>query len=252
MVKGKTKSYRRRRTRKGERKWLPWAIGISTILVVVLLVYNSLRKPGTDEPGLRTYEAIFGVQGSSYDAGETEFLYPDPGNLGEGHMWLPALGEENAPITIIEFSDLSCSHCRIFNLNSLEGILEDYVQTGKVRYVDHYFGFPTTLQSGAVDAMMCAAEQGHYFELKHTLFQSIEINAFDLDRAARISGLDMRLFDECVESGRFRAAIQEMIYEDNMGVDMTPMFFINGEKVSGNRPEEIRQKIENALALNSD
>lgn len=239
---------RHRRSKKAQSMWLPWAIGGSMLLVIVLVVGNNLRKPGTDEPGLRSYEALYGVQGTSINIGETEFPYPDPGNLGDGQKWLPALGSPDAPVTIIEFSDLFCGHCRTFNLTSLEGIVQEYVATGKVRYVDHFFGFGDSVQTGALEAMFCAAEQGHYFELKHTLFQAIEVNAFDIDRAARVSGLDMRVFNECVDSGRYRPAIQEMVYVDNMGVDATPTFFINGEKVSGNLPEQIRQKIEVALS----
>ena len=186
------------------------------------------------------------------NTGETDFLYPDPGNLGDGQKWLPALGEPDAPVTIIEFSDLFCGHCRTFNLINLEGIIRDYVATGKVRYVDHFFGFGDAIQSGALDALMCAAEQGHYFELKHTLFQSIEVNNFDIDRAARVSGLEMQVYKECVDSGRYRAALQEMVYVDNMGVNATPTFFINGVKVEGNLPDEIRQKIEDALSSSGE
>ena len=101
MKKTKSKSYRRRRTKSGQEKWLPWAIGVTAVLVVILVVFNNARKPGTDEPGPRAYEALYGVQGASYDAGETEYLYPDPGNLGNGHKWLPALGDADAPVTII-------------------------------------------------------------------------------------------------------------------------------------------------------
>jgi predicted DsbA family dithiol-disulfide isomerase len=247
-VKSKRRSsYHRRRSTKNQGKWLPWIIGTCVVLLVGLLLFNSLRKPGTDEPGPRSYEALFGIQGTSYDAGETEYVYPDPGGLGEGKQWLPALGDVNAPVTIIEFSDIFCSHCRTFNLTHFEGILDDYVSKGKVRYIDHFYGFANTLETGAVDALMCAAEQGHYFELKHTLFQSIEVNAFDVNRAARISGLEMSIFNECMESGRYKAAIQEMIFEDNMGVYVTPTFFINGNEITGNRPDEIKQAIEDAL-----
>jgi len=248
VKKKNSKSYRKHRGNKGQQKWLPWLIGVLGVLMVILVIYNSTRKPGTDEPGPRGYEMLYGIQGTSYDAGETEFVYPDPGNLGSGHKWLPALGKSDAPVTIIEFSDLSCGHCRTFNLDNLEGILNEYVETGKVRYIDHYFGFPGTIQSGALNAMLCAAEQGHYFEFKHALFQSIEVNAFDMNRSARISGLDMQLYNECLDSNRYQAAVQESVYENNMGVSVTPTFFINGEQVTGNRADEIRQKIESALA----
>ena len=243
----KPKSYRKRRVRKGQQKLLPWALGACAALIVILVVFNNLRKPGTEEPGPRSYEALFGVQGPSLSIGETEYAYPDPGNIGQGKKLLPALGDPEATVTVIEYSDIFCGHCRAFGLENLEGIIQDYVSNGKARYVDHYFGAANTIQSGALEAMFCAAEQGHYFELKHTLFQSIEINAFDLQRAARVSGLDMQIYRQCMDSGRYKAALQEMVYEDNMDIQGTPTFFINGEQVAGNNPDEIRQKIEEAL-----
>jgi predicted DsbA family dithiol-disulfide isomerase len=245
--KHRSKSYRKPHSRSGQNKILPWALGACAILIIILMVYNSLRKPGTEEPGSRSYEALFGVRGTSLSIGETAYQYPDPGNIGSGLKLLPALGEEDAPVTLFEFSDIFCGHCRAFALEHLEGIIEEYVDTGKVRYVDHYFGFPNALQYGAVDAMFCAAEQGHYFEFKHTLMQAVEINALDVSRAARVSGLDMQLYKQCMDSGRYKAALQEMLYDDNMGVSATPTFFINGEQVTGNRPDEIRQLIEQAL-----
>jgi protein-disulfide isomerase len=242
-----SKSYPKRRPVKGQNQVLPWALGAITLLVVLLITYNSLRKPGTEEPGTRGYEVLFGAQGSSYSLGETQYTYPDPGNQGPGQEWVPALGDPEAPVTIIEFSDIFCGHCRAFNLENLEGILDDYISTGKARYVDHFFGFPNSIQIGALDALFCAAEQGHYFEMKHTVFQSIEVDAFDLQRAARVSGLDMSQYNDCLDSGKYKAALQEMVLDDNMGVRATPTFFINGQKMEGNQPDIMRQLIEEAL-----
>ena len=118
------------------------------------------------------------------------YPYPNPADFAEGRKWLPALGDEDAPVVVMEFSDIYCGHCRDFNLDALPGILEDYVASGKVRWTDHFFGFNRTLQEGTVLALMCAAEQGRYFEFKHTLFQSLEVGSMDADRAARVAGLD--------------------------------------------------------------
>jgi protein-disulfide isomerase len=185
--------------------------------------------------------------GSSYDAGATKYVYPDPGQKGDGHKWLPALGAEGAPVVVIEFSDIFCGHCRMYNLNSLEGILNDYVAKGKVRYVDHYFGFDQAVQAGVAEAEMCAAEQGRYFEFKHALFQTVEAGAFDLSRGAQMAGLDMKQFNTCRNDQRYLPASREMVSVDNMGVNATPTFFVNGQKVEGNKPDEIRRMIDEAL-----
>jgi hypothetical protein len=246
-VKKQKRPYSKRRSRKNQEKILPWALGGSVLIIIGLIIVYNLGKPGTDEPGPRSYEKLFGITGTSESLGATENIYPDPGNLGTGHQWLPALGDPDAPVTFIEFSDPFCGHCRTFNLEYLEGILNDYVATGQVRYVDHFFGAGNTVANGTLDAMFCAAEQGHYFEYKHSLFQAIEVNAFDLQRSARVSGLDMKLYRECVNSDRYKAALLEMVYDHNREIEATPTFFINGVNITGNKPDEIRQTIEEAL-----
>ncbi|MGC9469747.1 MAG: DsbA family protein [Anaerolineae bacterium] len=240
--------YRRRKREQAVAKWLPWAIAAAIILMIAALVARRLMTPQSPGDGPREEEWLSGVTGLSYDAGTTDYIYPDPAGLGEGHRWLPALGEPTAPVTVIEFSDIFCGHCREYNLESLPDLLEDYVATGDVRYVDHYYGFAETVQQGIVMAEMCAAEQGRYFEFKHALFQTIEVGGFDIERAARVAGVDPELFSECRDEERYAPALQESAFVENMGVNSTPTFFINGERISGNRPLEIRAMIDAALA----
>ncbi len=116
--------------------------------------------------------------------------------IGWGASVVARWDAKSAPVTVIEVSDILCSHCD-FNLNALPGILEDYVAPGKVRYVSHYFGFNSSIQQGAGLAEMCAADQGRYFEFRHHLFQTIAVGDFDIDRAARMAGLTLTL-SECV------------------------------------------------------
>lgn len=249
MTKSKTSpAYRRRRRRRDAQTRLPWVIGGAVLLVVVLVGLQALLSPRSPDKGPREAEWLQGITGYSYDAGDTEFTYPNPAGFEPGRKWLPSLGEETAPVVIVEFSDIFCSHCRDFNLNTLPEILEDYVATGKVRYVDHFFGFAGSLERGVVQSMMCAAEQGRYFEYKHALFQSLEIGAYDTDRAARVAGIDAAQFETCLEEQQYAGAMQEMIFDDNSGVAATPTFFVNGKMVSGNDLEGIRRLVDAALA----
>lgn len=240
--------YRRRRSQRQSTNWLPWAIGGAVVLLVVLIAAQNLLSQSPGGRGARELEWLEGVSGVSYDAGETDFEYPNPAGLEPGRKWLPALGEEDAPVVVMEFSDIFCSHCRDFNLDALPVVLEEYVATGKVRYVDHFFGFAATMERGVVQAEMCAAEQGRYFEFKHALFQSIEIGNFDIDRAARIAGIDANAFNTCREEQRYAGAIQEMLFVDNSGVAATPTFFVNGQQIPGNNLPGLRQLIEAELA----
>jgi len=237
-----------RRRRRDAQKRLPWAIGGAVLLVVGLVVAQRALEPKSPEDGPTEYEWLAGITGASYDAGETRYSYPNPGGLASGRKWLPSLGDEGAPVLMVEFTDLHCGHCRDFNLNTLPGILESYVATGQVRYVDHFYGFNRSLQEGTVQSLLCAAEQGRYFEYKHALFQTLEIGSFDPGRAARVAGLEADQHEACLTDDRYLPAIQEMLFDDNSGVTATPTFFINGQIVSGNAPQAIRQAIEDALA----
>jgi len=251
MAKTKTSS-RSQRGSRGRRKssqtWLPWGIGGALLLVVILVVVQSLLSPKSPDSGPREAEWLSGVTGYSYDAGETDYLYPNPAGSESGRKWLPALGEADAPVVIVEFSDIFCSHCRNYNLDSLPEILDEYVATGKVRYVDHFYAFTRSLEEGTALATLCAAEQGRYFEFKHALFQSLELGTYDVGRAARVAGIDDDQFEACIQDQRYLDALQEMVFIDNSGVSATPTFFVNGTMISGNTPEGIRWLIDGALS----
>jgi len=148
----------------------------------------------------------------------------------------------------MEFSEIFCGHCRNFNTNSLEGILTDYVATGKVRYVGHLMAFNRAESQQYLGAAMCAAEQGKYFAYEHAVFTAIGNNTFDLDAAAKEVGLNLEQFGACKTENRYAGAVVDAsnaAYQ--RGITATPTFFVNGQKVQGNNPAEIRRLIEEAL-----
>jgi cyclophilin family peptidyl-prolyl cis-trans isomerase len=182
-------------------------------------------------------EAFAGLTGMPYNVGETEVIYPGP---VPGVRWLPALGEEDAPVTVIEFSSASCGHCANFNLNTLDDLLKDYVATGDVRYVSHFIGGQSSLTGE-----LCAAEQGKYFAYERAVFQRQSVDA--------IEGLDVAAFNACKEEKRYQeAAVEASRHASNMGVSGTPSFIIRTESdeqmVVGNRPDEVRRVIDEALS----
>lgn len=251
--KRKTSSLAKRRKslakrRKQEARLIPWIVGTIVLVVIGGVLWNrsffGLFSPKVEGRG---FEELFGVTGTPYDAGETSYVYPNPAGNKDKRKWLPALGAEDAPVVVMEFSDIYCGHCRAFHMTSLEGILKDYVATGEVRYVDHYFGFPQTVADGVVEAEMCAAEQGRYFEFKHALFQRVSASGVNIDQAVHDAALDVRTFKTCRSSGKYRQAQGEIVFVDNMDVNATPTFFVNGTKIEGNRPEELRRLIDEAL-----
>ncbi len=207
--------------------------------------------PPSDEtapgpPVVAEKETFLDYEGVHYDAGPTDALYPGP---EPGRRWLPALGAEDAPVTVIEFSEIMCGYCRMFALEHMEPILHDYVASGDVRYVGHYMAFNQEASIAYIQASFCAAEQGRYFAFEHAVFEGLGQNEFDLEQSANRAGVDMDTLIECWDSGRYHDAIMDAVNNaGQQGINATPAFLINGQLVTGNQPDEVRRLVEAALS----
>ncbi len=172
------------------------------------------------------------IEGAPYDGGTADAAYPGP---SAGVRWLPSLGAEDAPVTVIEFSEIGCGHCRNFNQNDLSALLDKYVATGKVRYVSYYMAWNRPEWSASkdyLDAAMCAAEQGLYFQFEHAVFKN---GAEDLDKSATEIKLDMDAFRACREDKRYQPAVLDAVAyaESFWQITGTPTFYVNDQKVTG-------------------
>jgi len=165
----------------------------------------------------------------------------------------PSLGDPNAPVTIVEFSDFQCPYCARFFANTL-GLLKDkYVKTGKVRLV--YRDFPLSSihaeATGAAEAAACANEQGKFWEYHDKIFQNQQaLGAANYKQWAKAIGLDAVVFNQCVDVRKYADEVQKDFDDGRTaGVSGTPTFFINGKMVVGALPiEEFESAIEEALA----
>ena len=151
-----------------------------------------------------------------------------------------ALGNENAPVTLVEVSDFGCSHCKDFHNTKAEAIKENFVDSGQVRWLFVPYALsPTT--APAANAAMCANEQGKYFEFTNAMYAT-EDTAVTLTRdgmlaAGAAAGLEPEAFLECVADGRYSNAINaNQLAANAAGVTGTPTFFINDQVVRGNVP----------------
>jgi protein-disulfide isomerase len=167
-----------------------------------------------------------------------------------------ARGAADAPITIVEFSDFQCPFCQRHYEQTLPKLIENYIDTGKVRYV--FKDFPLTrLHPQAVEAALaaeCAGEQDAYWEMHDKLYGeqprwSGQQNATEVFSAfADELGLDVEAFDQCMEEQRYKDNISSNFQEGvNAGVTGTPAFFIEGQFLSGAQPFEVFQRIIESL-----
>lgn len=159
-----------------------------------------------------------------------------------------ARGPENAPVTLIEFSDYQCPFCRRAE-PAVKQVLERYPT--QVRFV--YRHFPLDMHpraKPASEAAACAGAQGKFWEYHEKVFSGAGFEDADLSRHATELALDMTAFEQCRTSGTMRAAVEKDLEAGKAaGVTGTPAFFINGIPLSGARPLEAFVKlIEKELA----
>lgn len=150
----------------------------------------------------------------------------------------PALGPENAPITVVEFSDFQCPFCGRFFGETEASLLKKYA--GKIRFV--YRNFPLEqihpYALGAAEAAQCANDQNKFWEYHDLLFQNQQqLTKDDLLAYARQLKLDMTSFQACLDGNKDDAKIQnDLQAAAALNLSGTPTFFINGRKLVGAQP----------------
>jgi protein-disulfide isomerase len=147
-----------------------------------------------------------------------------------------ALGRPDAPVTLVEFTDLECPFCRRFHVSTFEELRNQYIDTGKVRFVSR--DLPLEIHKHALlaaHAARCAGEQGKFWELRHTMLvngrslgpETIRAQAGDL-------GLDVAALESCIDSRRHEPAIQkDMSAAQAAGLTGTPSFVLGKTTVNG-------------------
>jgi protein-disulfide isomerase len=140
-----------------------------------------------------------------------------------------SLGKEDAPLVLVEYTDYQCPFCQRFHNDTFAQIKANYIDTGKVRFVSRDFplGFHENAMRGAV-AARCSAEQGKYWDFRHTLIvNASQLQADKIAGYAQNASLDVSKFKACIDSDKYKAAIDKDIAEGQLaGVTGTPAFVL--------------------------
>lgn len=184
-----------------------------------------------------------------------------------------SMGDPNAPVKIVEFSDFQCPFCSNFYKETEPLLVDQYISTGKVHFtyrstgnwVSQNINSGLTESEDAAEAAYCAGDQGKYWEMHDFLFENVlgeDVGSFTDRRLAAIAeaaGLDMDQFNDCYPSNKYR----DEVVKDGQdalaaGVQGTPSFVLtytdaNGQEVTelieGAQPFSVfQEKIEAALA----
>jgi len=170
------------------------------------------------------------------------------------------IGRDDAPVTIIEFTDLQCPYCARYASQTFPRLKRDYVDTGKLRYTSrdlplpfHSFALPAAVAS------RCAGEQGRFWEYREALFASQSLLGTEpYGRIAGELGLDVEQLEACRSSGEQESNVRaDLAMAAQHGIRSTPTFVIGrvvdgefqGEVVSGAQPYEFfKAKLDALLA----
>jgi len=171
----------------------------------------------------------------------------------------PVIGDTDAPITIIEFSDFQCPFCARFHVQTLPTIMDEYINKGTVKLV--FRDFPIqSIHPNAVPASVaaeCANEQGKFEEMYDTLFEKQnEWNNQETNKAVDLFSqyasemqLGQEEFDSCLKNGKHIEEIKKDLDDGRAyGVSGTPGFFIGNEQIGfvelkGAQPFESFKKV---------
>lgn len=154
----------------------------------------------------------------------------------------PSKGPAAAKVTIVEFADFECGFCARAHETVL-AVLKHYGDQVRLVFRHYPLSFHPKAPRAA-EATACADEQGKFWALHDALFDSQELDEEALKAQAQRVGVDVKRFDECLDSGRMAAVVKrDLAAGAKVGVTGTPAFFINGVMLSGAQPEEAFRKL---------
>ncbi|MCC6890041.1 MAG: DsbA family protein [Hyphomicrobiales bacterium] len=188
--------------------------------------------------------ALIVALGGPFGSAQAQALLNQPGPLGE-----ITLGDEKAPVTIIEYASMTCPHCATFHVTTFPELKKRYIDTGKVRYI--FREFPLDQLALAAFLLARCAGPDRYFAMIDTLFQRqqewvVQKPLQPLMAIARQAGMGEQAFNECLQNKKLIDGIEEVRQRAiKLNVQSTPTFFINGKPLRGNYSIE---EFEKALA----
>ncbi len=148
----------------------------------------------------------------------------------------PWKGTEDAPVTIVEFTDFQCPYC-VRASATVEEVLKAYPTQIKIRFKNNPLSFHKQAPYAA-RAALAAGEQGKYWEMRKILFKnSRALNEESIRKFAQEIGLDMEQFEKTVNSQELKDRVQaDMKEAKRVKARGTPHFFVNGRRLKGAQP----------------
>jgi len=160
----------------------------------------------------------------------------------------PALGSDDAKVTVVEFGDYQCTWCYRWHEGTKDTLVADYVDTGQVRFL--FKDFPINdlsdrASSLAAEASYCAADQGRYWEYHDEVYSNWDgentgwVTRASLERFAEDAGVpNLFAFSDCLDSGKHASVVRDNYdLAREIGLNATPSFIV---LVEGETPQLMR------------
>lgn len=221
---------------------------------------RSSRQTGGKGLGIKQYSLIIGIvvvavvivsAFAILGQGNTQRPPFDPGQISQDK----SVGPPDAPVVVVEYADFQCPFCKQFATGAEVQLRQDYVDTGRVRYVFRHMAFIGPESMWAAQATECANEQERFWDYHDKLFEEQggeNQGVFSQDNLKRFAadlGLNTEQFNQCLDSGKYQTKVQEDISEaQRLGVRSTPTLFVNGQLVNnGSNYQTLQGAIEAVL-----
>lgn len=165
----------------------------------------------------------------------------------------PTLGRADAPVTIVEYADFQCPSCAVFQLGAGAALMDEYVKTGKARFVFKQFPLLGDESFNAAYASLCAEAQGKFWQYHDALFEKQSQSGgentgmFSMQNLILLAGnlgLNTDSFSACLNKQTYKDVVAQDIAEGQAaGVTGTPTVFINGHEIAGSSPVAVYQQV---------
>jgi protein-disulfide isomerase len=153
----------------------------------------------------------------------------DKVTMSVGKGWY-SMGRDDAPVTMVEFTDYQCPFCRRFETDSFAQLKKDYIDTGKVRFVSRDLPLDFHPNAGpAAIAVRCAGEQHKFWEMHDAIMTdtATDLGADAILKYGQKVNLDMTAFKACISDKKFDSEIKKDTADaSTLGISGTPSFVI--------------------------
>jgi protein-disulfide isomerase len=158
-------------------------------------------------------------------------------------------------VVVVEYADFQCPYCKQFATGPELQLRREYVDSGKARFAFRHLAFIGPESLWAANAAECANEQNRFWDYHDKLFEEQKgenegtFSRDNLKRFAAELGLNTQQFNQCVDSDKYQAKVQQDIDEaQRLGVRSTPTLFVNGQLIrNGSDYQVLQTAVETAL-----